>query len=212
MLDAALTCRNGHLRTLGHDVAYAMTWETLRKKMTDKYYPRGEIKKLEIKLWNLKEKVDKYIDGFPDNFHGNVMSARLKTLDAAIELAIDLMDQKLRTYNERQTENKRRADDASRNNHGQQQQPNKRENVAREYTDGRSEKKAYTKNQPLGTKCNYHHTRQCAPKCNNCKKYGHATHECRVNVNNNNRVQNTDTCLECREPRHFKKNYPKLKE
>nr|GEV94828.1 putative reverse transcriptase domain-containing protein [Tanacetum cinerariifolium] len=29
--------------------------EVLKKKMTDKYCPHGEIKKLEIKLWNLKE-------------------------------------------------------------------------------------------------------------------------------------------------------------
>nr|GEY51815.1 hypothetical protein [Tanacetum cinerariifolium] len=28
-----------------------------------------------------KEKVDKYIGGLPDNIHGNVMSARPKTLD-----------------------------------------------------------------------------------------------------------------------------------
>nr|GEW06858.1 hypothetical protein [Tanacetum cinerariifolium] len=35
------------------------------------------------------------------NIHGNVMFARPKTLDDAIELAIDLMDQKLRTYAER---------------------------------------------------------------------------------------------------------------
>nr|GFA20292.1 reverse transcriptase [Tanacetum cinerariifolium] len=33
--------------TVGHDVAYAMTWTNLKKKMTDKYCPRGEIKKLE---------------------------------------------------------------------------------------------------------------------------------------------------------------------
>nr|GEY79234.1 reverse transcriptase domain-containing protein [Tanacetum cinerariifolium]GEZ15912.1 reverse transcriptase domain-containing protein [Tanacetum cinerariifolium] len=147
MLDAALTWWNGYIRTLGHDAAYTMTWETLKKKMTDKYYPRGEIKKLEIELWNLK---------------------------------------KLRIYAERQTKNKRRADDASRNNHGQQQQPNERQNVARACTAGPGEKKAYTGNHPLCTKCNYHHTRQCAPKCNDCKKYGHAT-------------------------RHFKKNCPKLK-
>ncbi|GJV48760.1 putative reverse transcriptase domain-containing protein [Tanacetum coccineum] len=41
------------------------------------------------------EKVDKYINRLPDNIHGNVMSARPKTLDDAIELANDLMDQKL---------------------------------------------------------------------------------------------------------------------
>ncbi|GJT16910.1 hypothetical protein Tco_0875616 [Tanacetum coccineum] len=47
---AALTWWNGHVRTLGHDAAYAMTWGTLKKKLTDKYCPKGEITKLEIEL------------------------------------------------------------------------------------------------------------------------------------------------------------------
>nr|GEU48833.1 hypothetical protein [Tanacetum cinerariifolium] len=51
---------------------------TLKKKLMDKYCPKGEIKKLEIEFWNLK--VDKYIGGLPDNIHENVMSARPKTL------------------------------------------------------------------------------------------------------------------------------------
>nr|GEX70897.1 reverse transcriptase domain-containing protein [Tanacetum cinerariifolium] len=113
----------------GHDATYAMTWETLKKKMTNKYYPKGKIKKLEIELWNLRvkgndvaaytqrfqelalictkflanetKKVDKYISRLPDNIHGNVMSARPKTLDETIELANDLMDQKLCTYAKR---------------------------------------------------------------------------------------------------------------
>ncbi|GKF03740.1 reverse transcriptase domain-containing protein, partial [Tanacetum coccineum] len=38
------------------DVAYAMTWTDLRKKMTDKYCPRNEMKKLEVELSNLKVK------------------------------------------------------------------------------------------------------------------------------------------------------------
>ncbi|GJV42471.1 reverse transcriptase domain-containing protein [Tanacetum coccineum] len=93
LLGAALTWWNGHMRTLGHDAAYAMTWGTLKKKLTDKYCPKGEIKKLKIELWNLRtEKVNKYINGLPDNIHGNVISARPKTLDDAIELANDLMD------------------------------------------------------------------------------------------------------------------------
>nr|GEW99974.1 reverse transcriptase domain-containing protein [Tanacetum cinerariifolium] len=144
MLDAALTWWNGHVRTLGHDAAYAMIWETFKKKLTDKYYPKGEIKKLEIELWNLKvkgndvggytqrfqeltlmctkflsdeaEKVNKYISGLPDNIHGNVMSARPKTLDFAIGLANDLMDQKLRTYAERQAETRENSITTSRIN------------------------------------------------------------------------------------------------
>ncbi|GJU08711.1 putative reverse transcriptase domain-containing protein [Tanacetum coccineum] len=34
----------------------AKTWIDLRKKMTDKYCPRNEMKKLEVELWNLKVK------------------------------------------------------------------------------------------------------------------------------------------------------------
>ncbi|GJR44902.1 putative reverse transcriptase domain-containing protein [Tanacetum coccineum] len=52
----ALTWWNSHVETVGHDVAYAMTWKTLKKMMTDKYCLRGEIKKLEVKLRNLKVK------------------------------------------------------------------------------------------------------------------------------------------------------------
>nr|GEW33669.1 reverse transcriptase domain-containing protein [Tanacetum cinerariifolium] len=102
LLGAALTWWNGQVRTLGHDAAYAMTWGTLKKKLMDKYYPKGEIKKQEIELWNLRvkgndvaaytqyfqelaltctkflanetEKVDKYIRRLPDNIHGNVMN------------------------------------------------------------------------------------------------------------------------------------------
>nr|GEZ74654.1 putative reverse transcriptase domain-containing protein [Tanacetum cinerariifolium] len=87
--------------TLGLD-AYTMTWSVLKKKMTDKYCPLGE--------------VDKYISGLPDNIHGNVKSSKPKTLDETIELANNLMDQKLRTYAERKSDGKRKADDISRNN------------------------------------------------------------------------------------------------
>nr|GEU73198.1 putative reverse transcriptase domain-containing protein [Tanacetum cinerariifolium] len=116
------------------------------------------------------KKVNKYISGLPDNIHRNVMSARPKTLDDAIKLANDLMDQKLRTYAKRQNDNKRKADDSLRNN--QQQQPHKKQNVARAYTDGPGETMTYTGNLPLCTKCNYHHTGQCAPKHikRNCPK------------------------------------------
>nr|GFC98855.1 hypothetical protein [Tanacetum cinerariifolium] len=34
----------------------ALPWKTLKKMMTDKYCPRGEIKKLETEMWELKTK------------------------------------------------------------------------------------------------------------------------------------------------------------
>ncbi|GJU98117.1 putative reverse transcriptase domain-containing protein [Tanacetum coccineum] len=83
------------IRTLGPE-AYAMTWEGLKKKITDKYFL------LELTLictkfcTNETEKINKYIRGLPDNIYGNVKSFKPKTLDEMIELANDLMDQKLR--------------------------------------------------------------------------------------------------------------------
>nr|GEX94813.1 putative reverse transcriptase domain, ribonuclease H-like domain, retroviral aspartyl protease [Tanacetum cinerariifolium] len=181
----------------GHDAAYAMTWGTLKKKLMEKYCPKGKIKKLKIELWNLRvkgndvaaytqrfqelalmctkfladetEKVDKYISGLPDNIHENVMSARPKTLDETIELANGLMDQKLCIYAERRNENKRKTDN------NQQQQPHKKQNVARAYTVGPGEKKVNTNN------------------------------------NNNNRNQKAGACYECGNTGYIKKNCLKLK-
>nr|GEW18570.1 hypothetical protein [Tanacetum cinerariifolium] len=190
---------NGELRTLGHDAAYAMTWETLKKKMPDKYCPRGEIKKLEIKLWNLK--VDKYIGGLPNNIHGNVMSARPKTLDEAIELANDLMDQKLRTYAERKTESKRKFD-----NNNQAQQLPKRQNVAQAYAIGTGERKEYAGTLPLCNKYKFYHNGPCTTKCTNCKKVGHLTMDCWNPTATNN--QKTITCYECGNQGHYKCDCP----
>ncbi|GJS06092.1 hypothetical protein Tco_0362888 [Tanacetum coccineum] len=50
LLDSVLSWWNSHVKTVGHDAAYRMTWKTLKKMMTAKYCPRGEIKKLEIEL------------------------------------------------------------------------------------------------------------------------------------------------------------------
>ncbi|GJR95303.1 putative reverse transcriptase domain-containing protein [Tanacetum coccineum] len=121
LLGAALTWWNGQIRTLGPE-AYAMTWEFVA---------------------NETEKIDKYLSGLPDNIYGNVKAAKPKTLDEIIELANDLMDRKLLTYAERQSDNKRRADDSSRNNHGHQQQPFKRQNCAIGLQSGTGERKLY---------------------------------------------------------------------
>ncbi|GKA98229.1 reverse transcriptase domain-containing protein [Tanacetum coccineum] len=151
------------------------------------------------------EKVDNYISGLPDNIHENVMSARPKTLDDAIELANDLMDQKFCTYAERQAENKRKLD----NNNQAQQQLLKKQNVVQVYAVGSGEKNPYRESKPLCPKCNYHHDGECAPKCTNCKKVGHLTKDCWHPINVNN--QRTITCYECGFQGHYKSDFPDLK-
>ncbi|GJX51944.1 reverse transcriptase domain-containing protein, partial [Tanacetum coccineum] len=139
LLAGALTWWNSHVRTVGHDVAYAMTWTDLKKKMTDKYCPRGEIKKLEAELWNLKvkgtdvigynqhfqelallcvrmfpeesDKIERYVGGLPDMIHESVVASKPKNIHEAIEIATELMDNKIRTFVECHSENKIKQDD-----------------------------------------------------------------------------------------------------
>nr|GEZ30123.1 hypothetical protein [Tanacetum cinerariifolium] len=56
LIRCALTWWNSYMRAVCQEVAYVMPWRTLKQMMTAKYCPRGEIKKLEVKLWNLKVK------------------------------------------------------------------------------------------------------------------------------------------------------------
>nr|GFB78407.1 hypothetical protein [Tanacetum cinerariifolium] len=144
-----------------------------KKKMTDKYCPKGEMKKLESELWNLKVKSNDV------------------TMQEAIEMENELMDKRNNTWAERQAKNKRKVDDTSRSKQSQQQQQNKRQNTGRAYTAGSSEKKPYIGSKPLFPMCNYHHDGPCALKCNKCNKVGHFARDCRstanVNTANNSR-------------------------
>ncbi|GJR14595.1 zinc finger BED domain-containing protein RICESLEEPER 2 [Tanacetum coccineum] len=55
-MTSALTWWNAHKRTIGADVAFAMSWRELLKLMTEVYCPRNEIQKIESELWNLTMK------------------------------------------------------------------------------------------------------------------------------------------------------------
>nr|GEU73993.1 hypothetical protein [Tanacetum cinerariifolium] len=220
LLGSALTWWNSHVMTVGPDVAYAMTWADLKNKMTDKYCPRVEMKKLEFELWNLKvkstdvigynqrfqelallcvimfleesDKIERYVGGLLDMIHGSVVASKPKTMQEAIEMATELMDKKIRTFVERQTETKRKQ--------------------------GSSEKKPYGGSKPLCAKCNYHYDGPCASKCHKCNKVGHFSRDCRsttnVNTANNQRGNKTGqkpTCYECGAKWNFKRDCSKLK-
>ncbi|GJR09017.1 hypothetical protein Tco_0791669 [Tanacetum coccineum] len=75
-----------------------------------------------------EDKVEKYIRGLLDSIQRNVIVVEPVRLQDAIRIANNLMDQKLKGYAIKNVENKRRFDNNSRDNHGQQQ-PFKRDNV-----------------------------------------------------------------------------------
>ncbi|GJS04177.1 putative reverse transcriptase domain-containing protein [Tanacetum coccineum] len=138
----ALTWWNSHVKTISHEVAYGMTWKALKKMMTDNYNQRFQELALMCSRMFPEEsdEVKKYVGGLPDMIQGSVMASKPKKMQDAIEFATKLMDQKICTFAGRQAENKRKLDDTSRNNQNQQQ-PFKRQNVARAYAAGPSKKK-----------------------------------------------------------------------
>ncbi|GJS51000.1 hypothetical protein Tco_0624362 [Tanacetum coccineum] len=161
------------------EVAHAMPWAALKKMMTDKYCPRGEIKKIETEMWNLKvkgtdvvaynrrfqqlalmcsrmfpeevDKIEKYIGGLPDMILGSVKASKSKTMQEVIEFTTELMEDKTHAYAERQAKRKRKYGDLPQNNQNQQQQ-NKRQNTGQAYAAGNSDRKSYEGSKPLCAK------------------------------------------------------------
>nr|GFB29843.1 putative reverse transcriptase domain-containing protein [Tanacetum cinerariifolium] len=185
--------------------------------MTAKYSPRGEIKKLEVELWNIKVKgtditsytlyfqeltllcrrmfpeesdeIERYVSGLPEMIRGNVMSYEPKAMKKAIEFANDQMDQKLLRIADRSGQN------------------------------------PYRGTKPLCPKCNFYHDGPCRLKCTNCKRNGHITRDCRsraANTNNKNNKNNYNnrratvayqgvpTYFECGAQGQYKNNFPRL--
>nr|GEY67471.1 reverse transcriptase domain-containing protein [Tanacetum cinerariifolium] len=216
LIGSALTWWNSYIRAISQEVVYAMPWKNLRQIMTAKYCPRGEVKKLEVELWNLKVKgtnitsytirfqelallcgrmfpeesdeIERYVGGLSEMIRGNMMSYEPKLMQKAIEFENGQMDQKLLGIADRQADNKRKFDNTLRNQ--QNQQPFKRNNnVAQAYAAGSGEKKPYIGTKPLCPKCNFHHDGPCGPKCTNYKRTVHIARDCKsraANTNNNN--------------------------
>ncbi|GJW75202.1 putative reverse transcriptase domain-containing protein [Tanacetum coccineum] len=158
----ALTWWNTYVKTVGHDAAYE------------------------------SHKIEKYVGGLPDMIHGSVVASKPKTMQEVVEIATELMDKKIRTFAERQTE--------------------------RLILQGLVKKKQHGGSKPLCSKCNYHHDGPCAPKCHKCNRVGHLAHDCRSPVNANTannqrgtRIGQKPTCYECSAQGNFKRECPKLK-
>ncbi|GKB77436.1 hypothetical protein Tco_0944331 [Tanacetum coccineum] len=85
-LTNALTWWNSHVKTIGHDAAYGMTWKTLKKMMTNSYTQHFQELALMCGRMFPKEsdEVEKYIGGLPDMIQGSVMASKPKTMQGVV--------------------------------------------------------------------------------------------------------------------------------
>ncbi|GJW24878.1 reverse transcriptase domain-containing protein [Tanacetum coccineum] len=140
LTDDALSWWNAYAQPMGVEQANRITWTELKRLMTNKYYPRTEIRKMEEELYNLTVKgndlkpyvrrfqeltilcpnmvpnteklLEAFIGGLPRSIEGNVTASKPQTLEEAINIAQRLMDQVTKhTPVQVSSDNKRKFDD-----------------------------------------------------------------------------------------------------
>ncbi|GJT03070.1 retrotransposon protein, putative, ty3-gypsy subclass [Tanacetum coccineum] len=205
LLDSALTWWNSHKRTIRTDAAYALSWRELLKLMTEVYCPRNEIQKMETKLWNLSVK-NNDMATYTQRFQELAMmcTKMVPEEEDQVEKFIGGLPDNIQ--GNVITAEPTRLQDA--NTGGQ--------NVARAYMAGNNEKNGYEGTLPFCNRCRLHHEGQCTIKCNNCKKVGHMTRDCRAVIAITTQGtpgpnQGVITCFECGAQEHYQKDYPKVK-
>ncbi|GKA66144.1 putative reverse transcriptase domain-containing protein [Tanacetum coccineum] len=178
----ALTWSKSHVKTVRHDAAYGMPWNTLMKMMTAKMFPEES------------DKIEKYVGGFPDMIHGSVMTSKPKTMHDAVEFATELMDKKIHTFVECQ--NTRRAYTA--------RPSEKRKNVG---SLSKCSKCNYHHNGPCVPKC--YKCNKVGHLARDCRSSGNANTGNNQRTTGANQRGNGG--YECGAKGHFKRECPKLR-
>ncbi|GKE73979.1 hypothetical protein Tco_1536020, partial [Tanacetum coccineum] len=169
-------------------------------------YVRTVVQKMETELWNLKLKgtnivaytqrfqelallcpemvtpkaqmIERYIGRLSQNIKGNVTSSKPMDIHETITMAQGLMDQVVQDMGEMTTDNKRKWEGNNNNNNNYNQ--NKRQEVARVYTAGQT-----NKGQAIWTETRGHYLNECPTAGNQGRG-----NQIRGNQNHSNQNQN----------------------
>ncbi|GJX77045.1 putative reverse transcriptase domain-containing protein [Tanacetum coccineum] len=212
-----LTWWNRRIASMGIDAANGTSWTEVRKWMTEEFYPRSVLQRLEQELYNLNlkgtdidgytnrfhklallcprmvepelVKAEQYIRGLSKNIRGDVTSSRPVGIDEAVCLAYQLMGQIIQDKTDEASEGEKRKGEGDRG--------------------GRAMTNAAPNDNEVCPKCkNKKHVGDCW-KCGKCGKLGHKTAACwsldRKDV----------TCFNCNKKGHrkghLKRDCPTLK-
>ncbi|GJR12834.1 reverse transcriptase domain-containing protein [Tanacetum coccineum] len=114
LTDDALSWWNAYAQPIGIEQANRITWTELKRLLTNKYFPRTEVKKMEDEFYNLVVKRDDlktyirrfqelavlclnmvpnsdklmeaFIEGLPQSIEGNVTASEPQTLEEAVNI------------------------------------------------------------------------------------------------------------------------------
>ncbi|GJX58739.1 reverse transcriptase domain-containing protein [Tanacetum coccineum] len=137
LTDDALSWWNSYAQPIRIEQANRITWTELKRLLTNKYYPRTEVKKMEDEFYNLDIKgndlktyirrfqelailcpnmvpnaeklLEVFISGLPRSIEGNVTASKPQTLEEAINIAQRLMDQIIKRDSVQEANNHKRS-------------------------------------------------------------------------------------------------------
>ncbi|GJT91689.1 putative reverse transcriptase domain-containing protein, partial [Tanacetum coccineum] len=228
----ALTWWNGRIASMGIDAANGTLWTEVRKWMTEEFYPRSVLQRLEQELYNLKlkgtdmdgytnrfhelallcprmvepeqVKVEQYIRGLSKNIRGDVTSSRPTGIDEAVCMAYQLMGQIIQDKTDEVSEGEKRKGEGDRGGRGDNRRDYNRRQNQRRANAGAMTNVAPNDNEVCPRCKNKKHVGDCW-KCGKCGKLGHKTAACWS-------LDRKDvTCFNCNEKGHRKRDCPKLK-
>ncbi|XP_023735791.1 uncharacterized protein LOC111883699 [Lactuca sativa] len=211
----ALTWWNSQVKSLTLPIPNAMSWDDLKELMLAEYCTRGEMKKLEQELWNLKMKgsdIAAYTARISDLA---VLCPGMTLIDHGDrqDSVTAILEQPKESSGKKKFWNKRKGQSS--------QDPSKKQQTVAVHVatipaivpTTQTPPSRYTGNLSKCNKCNFHHHGLCQElRCTSCNKKANTTHFCKTPAHPN--VQTPETgigqaCYGCGETRNYKRNCPK---
>ncbi|XP_071734275.1 uncharacterized protein [Rutidosis leptorrhynchoides] len=199
------------ISAIGNDVAYGLTWEAFKQRMITRYCPRGELKKLETELKNLKMKgndidaydqrffelillcptafptedlkIEAYIEGLSDLIEVGGESSEPQTIEAAIAMEHKLND-KILCKEKKISSGETSNEVAKKDESGKRKWEsncNSNHNQHEKHNNSGSKQGNQHKTCP---RCYKHHTGYCTVVCSKFNKQGHIAQDCKSSISN----------------------------